>query len=116
MFFYSWAPDKWSRVLIVGNIALLAALWFFSAWRFFVSPDFIPLHYTVYFGFDRFGPRNDIFLFPILASVIFGANLAVARRVLSSRILWRRAVLSLTLLLEASLLLSLVLVILKGLY
>ena len=108
--------DKWSRVIIIGNMAILAILWFFSVWRFFVSPDFIPLHYTVYFGFDRFGPRSDIFLFPTLASVIFGANLAVAVRVLSSRILWRRALLSLTLLLEFSLLLSLVLVVLKGLY
>lgn len=108
--------DKWSRILAVSNVAILAIIWFFSVWRFYVSPDFIPLHYTVYFGFDRFGPRSDILLFPTLSSVIFGANLAVAARVLTGRILWRRVFLSLTLLMQASLLLSLVLVVLKGLY
>lgn len=116
MFAYLGAQDKWSKWLVVANVAILLFIWFFSVWRFWLSPDFIPLHYTVYFGFDRFGPRYDIFLFPSLATVIAAANFLAAKQVRPGRHLWHKLFLTLTFLMQATLLLSLILVVLKGLY
>ena len=48
--------------------------------NFKISADFIPLHYTLYFGFDRFGPKFDLFLFPTLSSLIFTINTVVTYR------------------------------------
>ncbi|MEK7164542.1 MAG: hypothetical protein AAB779_01205, partial [Patescibacteria group bacterium] len=66
--------SRLGKILALSTLAALAFLWFFSVWRWRLSPDFIPLHYTVYFGFDRFGPKSDIFLFPTLGSVLLGLN------------------------------------------
>ncbi|PIQ78972.1 MAG: hypothetical protein CO042_01270 [Parcubacteria group bacterium CG_4_9_14_0_2_um_filter_41_8] len=101
--------------LISANILIAVLLWFFSIWRFGVSQDFVSLHYTVYFGLDRFGPRHDLFLFPLLGTVILILNLAVARYVLEDSKLWKVILVSLTFLMQACLLSSLILTTLKEL-
>ncbi|MDP1709965.1 MAG: hypothetical protein Q8L21_03695 [Candidatus Komeilibacteria bacterium] len=106
---------KISKLLALGAIFSLIFLWLFSVWRVYLSPDFIPLHYTVYFGFDRFGPRSDIFLFPTLGTVILGLNLAVSLTLFRQSGLWRGLFLGITLILELILLISLMLVIFKSL-
>jgi len=63
--------------LLGALLFLLGAIWFVAIWRWAISSDFIPLHYTVYFGFDRFGPRFDLFLYPVLATAIAGANASI---------------------------------------
>ncbi len=93
----------------------LAAIWFVAVWRFGVSEDFIPLHYTVYFGLDRFGPKYDLFLFPSLGSVILAVNALLARTVFAENRLWQGVFLGLTFMMELTLLVSLVLAVLKGL-
>ena len=101
-------------LLVAGNVALVAINWFITLWRFRLSADFIALHSTIYFGFDRFGPRTDIFLFATLGSAILALNVMIARMALQKNGLWQGALLGLTLFLELMLLLSLVLIILKG--
>lgn len=100
-------------ILAGANLFLLIIIWAFTVWRWRISPDFIPLHYTVFFGFDRFGPKSDIFLFPALATVLLGVNGAVGRELFSGHQLWQSLFLFLTLLLQLSLALSLLLVVLK---
>lgn len=102
-------------IIAGGNGFVILLLWTFSVWRFSLSPDFIPLHYTVYFGFDRFGPRADIFLFATLGTAILALNLAVAGAVFKSNPLWQSWWLAINLLLEIVLLFSLILVVLKRL-
>ena len=98
--------------LLGGNILALASNWFISFWRYNISPEYIPLHYTVYFGFDRFGPRSDIFLFATLGTVIFIVNDIVAIFLFKENQLWRRVFLGLTLFMQIILLVSMILVIL----
>ncbi|MBI1961621.1 MAG: hypothetical protein HYS45_02875 [Parcubacteria group bacterium] len=101
--------------LIAANALVLGLIWFVAVWRFSVSEDFIPLHYTIYFGLDRFGPKYDLFLFPTLGSVILGVNLLVSRVAFWGNYLWQGLFLGFTLLEEVVLLVSLILALLKGL-
>lgn len=93
----------------------LGILWFIAGWRFSVSEDFVPLHYTIYFGLDRFGPKYDLFLFPTLGTVILAVNMLVARSAFFGNKLWQAVLGGLTFLMEMILLVSLVLAVLKGL-
>lgn len=93
----------------------LGIIWFVAIWRFGVSEDFVPLHYTIYFGLDRFGPKHDLFLFPVLGTVVLAMNMAVSRMVFWGNALWQGILMGLTFLMEMILLTSLVLAVLKGL-
>lgn len=105
----------WTKILIVANIATALVNWGLSAWRYRLSPDYIPLHYTVYFGFDRFGPRLDIFLFAALATIILGINFFILKEVLAKFEFWSLIFLGLTLFLQIVLLGVPLLVTLKSL-
>lgn len=114
----------WQKIGLAGrpgailggaNIFLLLLLWVFSWWRWRLSPDFIPLHYTVYFGFDRFGPRSDIFLFAALGSVLLAINWLVTAVVFKDHRPWQTGLLLFNLALEAVLLAALFLAVLKRL-
>jgi len=102
-------------VLIGLNILVVCILWFFAVWRFQVSSDFVSLHYTIYFGVDRFGPKFDLFLFPTLGTIIFILNLIISRIVLEDTRFWRTIFIGLTFLMELTLLTSFILSILKEL-
>lgn len=39
---------------------------------------FIPLHYNIYLGIDRFGPWYQIFILPVIGGVILLLNLSLA--------------------------------------
>lgn len=104
-----------ANVLVFINIFVLAGNWALSAWRFVISPEYIPLHYTVYFGFDRFGPKHDIFLFAALATIIFVVNIFVWRAIMLKNEFWSAFFLVLTLILQLLLLGAPWLVILKTL-
>ncbi len=97
------------------NILVLCVTWLISVWRFQVSPNFIPLHYTIYFGFDRFGPKYDLFLFPVLGTIILATNIIIMRALFKNNRLWRGLILWLTILMELILLTSLTLALLKSL-
>lgn len=106
---------KAAKVFSLLSFLELALLWLFTAWRYRLSPDYLPLHYTVYFGFDRFGPKYDIFLFATLGTIILGVNLAVGAAMFHKESLWQALWWALTALLQLILIVALVLAVLKSL-
>lgn len=103
------------KILTGLGIFILAILWIFAFWRYRISSDFVPLHYTIYFGLDRFGPKYDLFLFPSFGTVILVLNIFISRIVFADNRLWKGIALGLTFMMELILLASLVLVVLKDL-
>jgi hypothetical protein len=106
---------KAAKVFSLLSFLELILLWLFTAWRYRLSPDYIPLHYTVYFGFDRFGPKYDIFLFATIGTIILLVNLAVGTVMFRKEPLWQALWWALTALLELILIAALVLAVLKSL-
>jgi len=100
--------------LLFSNILVLASNWSFAVWRFRISENFIPIHYTIYFGFDRFGPKFDIFLFPTLGAFIFIVNILIYKRLFADNALWKGIFIGLTFLFELILFFALVLSVLKS--
>lgn len=117
MFMFNWLglESRLGKILALSALLVLAWLWFFTLWRYRLSPDFIPLHYTVYFGFDRFGPKYDIFLFPTLGTFILGLNGWIAHILFRRNALWQGLWWGVTVLQEIILFLSLMLVVFKSL-
>lgn len=107
--------NKAAKVFCLLSFLGLALLWIFTAWQYSLSPDYIPLHYTIYFGFDRFGPRYDIFLFASLGTVILAVNGFIGLVMFKNHRLWQALWWALTVLLEAILMAALVLAVLKSL-
>ena len=105
---------KAARVFGLLSFSGLALLWVFSVWRFYLSPDYIPLHYTVYFGFDRFGPRYDVFLFATIGTIILVVNAAVGAAMFKEHPLWQALWWAKTTLLEVILMAAIVLAVLKS--
>lgn len=102
--------------LLAGNIFILAVGWAFSAWRYAHAEEFIPIHYTIYFGFDRFGPKIDLFVYPILATVLCIINGALMYTVFRAHMLWKMIVLGLLLFFQALLFTSLFLAVLSSVH
>lgn len=103
------------KILASFAIFIAVILWIFAFWRYRISSDFVPLHYTVYFGLDRFGPKYDLFLFPSFGTIILILNIFISRIVFEDNRLWKAVILGLTFMMELILLVSLVLVVLKDL-
>jgi len=60
---------------IIGSTLLLnASLWFEALVVFMSRVDSVPLHYTIYFGINRLGPPVQLFVIPIVASILFIIN------------------------------------------
>jgi len=100
--------------LVSGNFIVVIFLWLLAIWRYRISADFISLHYTIYFGLDRFGPKIDLFLFPTLGTVILVLNIIIARMVIEDNRLWQLILFGLTLAMQIILFISFVLSILKA--
>ena len=108
--------DRTSKLLAFFCIFVVGFLWFLAVWRWRLSADFIPLHYTIYFGLDRFGPKSDLALFPVLGSVVFGVNAFLTWRLFPENQFARTVLLSFSALLLGALLVSFILIILKIIY
>jgi len=102
-------------VLVSVVVLILGASWFIGVWRWAISPEFIPLHYSVYFGFDRFGPRFDLFLYPVLGTVIALTNIVIMLRLFEDSVIGRRVILTATVIFEIFLFVGFLLTILKTL-
>ncbi len=103
------------KILLGSTVFVHIATWLFAGWRYQLSDAFVPLHYTIYFGFDRFGPRIDLFLFPLISFVIVLTNSIVSHIVLRDQQVWKVIFMSITLLMVLFILLALLLVVLKDL-
>lgn len=65
------------KITIVLSLLFLAGTWVLPILR--IAPIgqeqmYIPLHYNVYMGIDRFGPWYHIFFLPMLGSVLLIVN------------------------------------------
>jgi hypothetical protein len=69
---------KTLSVLFGLAIALNAILWVVLLWRSRFFEATMPLHYTIYFGIDSFGPWYYIFLLPGFGLLVFLVNTALA--------------------------------------
>lgn len=62
------------------SILLFAFTLVLPIWRIVpiaFSKPFIPLHYNVYFGVDRFGPWYAIFVLPVLGFLFLIINVSI---------------------------------------
>ena len=82
--FYRWITIV-SLLLVIGTLVL-------PLWRLIPNlgeETFIPLHYNIYFGIDRFGPWYYIFILPalgfflLLINVVFESIFVKREHVLS---------------------------------
>ena len=68
------------RVFLVGifiSLGILLFSWLLAA-QSELQGDFIPWHYSVYFGIDRIGPWWYVLLYPTASSVVFLINTIIA--------------------------------------
>src|SRR3989338_8057941 len=66
------------RLSLFVSVLFTVVTFALPLWRIVPLADeqpFIPLHYNVYFGVDRFGPWYDIFILPALALVFLLINI-----------------------------------------
>jgi hypothetical protein len=71
------AFSRWTSLM---SVLLFAATLALPIWRIVPiasEQPFIPLHYNVYFGVDRFGPWYAIFVLPILGFIFLIINVAL---------------------------------------
>lgn len=61
-------------ISLIGNVSL----WGLLTWRIIGWPELIPLHYTIYFGIDLFGPWYQIFILPLIGSLVIIVNFILA--------------------------------------
>lgn len=66
---------KWTTGLSVLFLALTLALPLWRLVPYLPEGQFIPLHYNIYFGVDRFGPWYHLFFLPALGAVLLIINI-----------------------------------------
>lgn len=74
--------------------------------------NYIPLHYNIYFGVDKFGPWYSIFVLPILGFVFIVINIALQTHFALREKLLTRIFAASTVFLEMILFVAMVLIIL----
>ncbi len=67
----------WMLILSVVLLALTITLPIWRVVPMAADQPFIPLHYNIYLGVDRFGPMRDLFFLPILGFVFLLVNLGM---------------------------------------
>ena len=66
--------DRVALMLLVGSALLLLLLWLLVVLSMSSLPDLLPLHFDVTGNPDRIGERGELYRLPMIASLIFGAN------------------------------------------
>ncbi len=97
------------------SFLLFAACLALPIWRIVPlsnATPFIPLHYNVYFGVDRFGPWYEIFALPALGLLFFLLNVALQMHFFRSEKLLTRFLAISTIFIELIFVISMVLIIL----
>ncbi len=67
----------WMMILSIVLLALTITLPIWRVVPLAADQPFIPLHYNIYLGVDRFGPMRDLFFLPILGFVFLLVNLGM---------------------------------------
>ncbi len=80
---------RWTAIVSAGLVVLTTLLPFWKIIPNLHGADYIPLHYNIYFGVDKFGPWYYIFALPalgilmLLTNILFEAIYAKHEHVLS---------------------------------
>ena len=70
--------SKFYRWIAIASAALVALTFVMPVWRLIPvlgEETYIPLHYNIYFGIDRFGPWYYIFILPVLGFLLLILNI-----------------------------------------
>jgi len=70
--------SKFYRWITIASAALVALTFALPVWRLLPvlgEEIYIPLHYNIYFGIDRFGPWYYIFILPALGFFLLILNI-----------------------------------------
>lgn len=73
--------QTWAKRIALFSLALVVLMIALPLWKLLpIVSDrpFIPLHYNIYLGIDRFGPWYQIFILPVIGGVILLLNLSLA--------------------------------------
>ena len=78
----SFFSDRWvHRIAFAVSFVLVVASVVLPAWRLLPAAyetKFIPLHYNIYFGIDRFGPWHEMFVPSAVGFLILIINIIIA--------------------------------------
>ena len=75
--------SRWTKWLIGVSVLFLVATFLLPLIRLvpFVEPgQYLPLHYNIFFGVDRFGPWYHIFTLPGIGALILVCNVLFSLR------------------------------------
>lgn len=76
---------------------------------------FLPLHYNIYFGVDRFGPWYHLFFVPLIGCGVFLFNLVLHIHLFEQEAFLSRLISVVTLLIEVALFASMIFIVLFNL-
>ena len=66
--------DYYTHGVLLGGIALNAALFGILLFRYPSLPHVLPMHYDISGQVDRIAPRNEVFILPMIALVTWATN------------------------------------------
>lgn len=107
--------NKFSRSTLVVSVFLFLCTLVLPIWRIVPiasEQQYVPLHYNVYFGVDRFGPWYAIFVLPILGLVFLIVNVVLQTHFALREKLLVRFFSASTVILELNLFVAMVLIVL----
>lgn len=110
-----WNHGHLYRWLLFISFALFVATLILPLWRLVPlakETAFIPLHYNIYFGVDRFGPWYEVFLLPTLALLFLILNVTQQTFFLKTEKILTQFFAFSTFIIELTLLVAMVLIIL----
>jgi len=66
---------RWTTIISAGLVVLTGLIPFWKIIPNLQGAEFIPLHYNIYFGVDRFGPWYHLFFLPALGLIMLIVNI-----------------------------------------
>jgi len=72
---------RWALWITIFSLMLIVLMTALSLWRLLPivrENSYIPLHYNIYLGIDRFGPWYHVFISPVLGFAFLILNLSLA--------------------------------------
>lgn len=72
---------RFARFVVGISLLFLVGMVVLPLWRLtpiIAENPFIPLHYNIFLGVDRFGPWYEVFTLPVLGAVMLVLNVALA--------------------------------------
>ena len=76
-FFELISSSRAYRLTTIVSVVLVIATFLLPIWKLVplsAETKFIPLHYNIYFGIDRFGPWYQVLVLPVIGFVLLIIN------------------------------------------